>query len=110
MSTGYYTSFYTGGRLQFDNVEAYLHAAGVQKMVGEDQFASLTKRTVWGAYDEETLALHLQRIARKRCHNLSFRHLPHILHMNGMMQMCRNSLYQGCRQGKRQLPQYHALC
>jgi phosphoglycerol transferase MdoB-like AlkP superfamily enzyme len=58
---GYYTSFYTGGRLQFDNVEAYLHAAGVQKMVGEDQFA-ITKRTVWGAYDEETLALHLREL------------------------------------------------
>lgn len=58
---GYHTSFYTGGRLQFDNVEAYLRAAGVQKMVGEDQF-TINKRTVWGAYDEETLALHLREL------------------------------------------------
>jgi phosphoglycerol transferase MdoB-like AlkP superfamily enzyme len=56
---GYHTSFYTGGRLQFDNVEAYLRAAGVQRMVGEDQF-TINKRTVWGAYDEETFAQHLR--------------------------------------------------
>jgi phosphoglycerol transferase MdoB-like AlkP superfamily enzyme len=59
--SGYYTSWYSGGRLQFDNVEAYLRAAGVQKMVGEDNF-QITKRTVWGAYDEETLAMHLKEL------------------------------------------------
>ncbi|MBK9672254.1 MAG: sulfatase-like hydrolase/transferase [Bacteroidetes bacterium] len=29
-NNGYYTSFYYGGRLQFDNVEAYLRSAGVK--------------------------------------------------------------------------------
>lgn len=55
---GYHTSFYTGGRLQFDNIEAYLHAAGVQTMVGETQFP-IRKRTLWGAYDDETFSMHL---------------------------------------------------
>lgn len=58
---GYYTSFYYGGRLQFDNVEAYLRSAGVEHMVGENDFA-IKKRTVWGAYDEEIFALHLNDI------------------------------------------------
>jgi len=55
---GYSTSFYYGGRLQFDNVEAYLHSAGVDRMVGENDFP-IKKRTVWGAYDEEIFNLHL---------------------------------------------------
>jgi phosphoglycerol transferase MdoB-like AlkP superfamily enzyme len=58
---GYHTSFYTGGRLFFDNVEAYLKAAGVQSMKGEDEW-EIHKRTVWGAYDEETFAYHLNEI------------------------------------------------
>ncbi|MES2778307.1 MAG: LTA synthase family protein [Bacteroidota bacterium] len=58
---GYQTSFYTGGRLQFDNIEAYLHAAGVQTMVGETQFP-IQKRTLWGAYDDETFAMHLMAL------------------------------------------------
>lgn len=58
---GYNTSFYTGGRLQFDNIEAYLHAAGVQTMVGETQFP-IQKRTLWGAYDDETFAMYLSAL------------------------------------------------
>lgn len=54
----YHTSYYNGGRLQFDNIEAYLRAAGVKTMVGEDDF-TINKRTNWGAYDEETFAKHL---------------------------------------------------
>ncbi len=60
-NNGYHTSFYTGGRLFFDNVEAYLRAAGIQKIMGEDDF-EIHKRTVWGAYDEETFALHLREL------------------------------------------------
>lgn len=58
---GYHTSFYTGGRLQFDNIEAYLHAAGVETMVGETQFP-IQKRTLWGAYDDETFSMHLSAL------------------------------------------------
>ena len=60
---GYHTSFYTGGRLQFDNIEAYLRAAGVQTMVGETQFP-IQKRTLWGAYDDETFAMYLSELNR----------------------------------------------
>ncbi len=57
----YHTSFYSGGRLQFDNIEAYMQAAGVKKMVGEDDF-EIKRRTFWAAYDEETLAMHLREL------------------------------------------------
>ena len=60
-SNGYNTSFFYGGRLQLDNVEAYLIIAGVKRIVGENDFA-IKKRTVWGAYDEEIFALHLKEI------------------------------------------------
>jgi len=55
---GYHTSFYSGGRLFFDNIEAYLRSAGVDIMKGENEW-TINKRTVWGAYDEELFALHL---------------------------------------------------
>ncbi|MFA6260082.1 MAG: sulfatase-like hydrolase/transferase [Bacteroidia bacterium] len=58
---GYQSSFYSGGRLFFDNIEAYLRAAGVQTMKGEDDW-EIKRRTVWGAYDEEIFALHLHEM------------------------------------------------
>lgn len=58
---GYQTSFYSGGRLYFDNIEAYLRAAGVKTMKGENDW-TIHKRTVWGAYDEETFAMHLNEM------------------------------------------------
>ncbi len=58
---GYHTSFYSGGSLQFDNIEGYLRSAGVDKMVGEHEW-SFTKYTHWGAYDEETFAMHLEEL------------------------------------------------
>ncbi|MEI7669776.1 MAG: LTA synthase family protein, partial [Pseudomonadota bacterium] len=57
-SLGYNTSFYYGGRLQFDNMEAYLRAGGVKKMVGENDF-TIKRKTSWGAYDDEVFALQL---------------------------------------------------
>jgi phosphoglycerol transferase MdoB-like AlkP superfamily enzyme len=62
-NNSYYTSYYCGGRLQFDNLEAYLRAAGVDKMVGEDDF-KINKRTIWGAYDEETFTLHIDELQK----------------------------------------------
>lgn len=58
---GYHTSYYSGGRLFFDNVEAYLRSAGVDVMKGEDEW-EIHKRTVWGAYDEELFAMHQKEI------------------------------------------------
>jgi phosphoglycerol transferase MdoB-like AlkP superfamily enzyme len=55
--SGYHTSFYSGGRLSFDNVEAYLGAAGVNIMKGRDDWP-IRRQTLWGAYDEETFAMH----------------------------------------------------
>ncbi|MBL7810961.1 MAG: sulfatase-like hydrolase/transferase, partial [Bacteroidetes bacterium] len=49
---GYQTSYYYGGRLSFDNVEAYLRSAGVQHMVGIQE-VNPQRKTKWGAYDEE---------------------------------------------------------
>jgi phosphoglycerol transferase MdoB-like AlkP superfamily enzyme len=62
---GYGTSFYYGGRLQFDNVEAYLRSAGVKHMVGENNF-EIKKRVNWGAYDEEIFALHLKELQQTK--------------------------------------------
>lgn len=59
---GYHPSFYSGGSLQFDNIEGYLRAAGVEQMIGENEW-SFTKYTHWGAYDEETFAMHGKAIA-----------------------------------------------
>lgn len=59
--TGYHTSFYSGGRLFFDNIEAYLRAAGVKVLKGEDDW-EIKRRTVWGAYDEELFAMHLDEL------------------------------------------------
>jgi phosphoglycerol transferase MdoB-like AlkP superfamily enzyme len=58
---GYHSSFYSGGRLSFDNVEAYFGAAGVQLMKGRDDW-SIKKQTLWGAYDEETFSMHLREM------------------------------------------------
>ncbi len=58
---GYQTSFYSGGRLFFDNIEAYLRSAGVQVMKGENEW-EIKKRTVWGAYDEEIFDLHIREM------------------------------------------------
>jgi phosphoglycerol transferase MdoB-like AlkP superfamily enzyme len=58
---GYHTSFYSGGSIEFDNIEGYLRSAGVQQMVGEKQW-NYTKYTHWGAYDEETFSMHLKAI------------------------------------------------
>lgn len=64
-SAGYATSFYYGGRLQFDNVEAYLRSGGAQRMVGEHDYP-FKKKTIWGAYDEEIFDLHLSDLQKSK--------------------------------------------
>ncbi len=64
-AAGYFTSFYYGGRLQFDNMEAYLRNGGVMQMVGENDF-DIKRKTQWGAYDEEIFSLHLNDMAKMK--------------------------------------------
>jgi len=58
----YHTSYYNGGSLQFDNVEAYLRSSGVTLLVSEGDF-EIKERTYWGANDNETLDKHLKDLS-----------------------------------------------
>ncbi len=58
---GYETSFYTGGLLEFDNIEAYLRASGVNIVKGDKDW-DIVRRTNWGAYDEEIFSMHLKEM------------------------------------------------
>lgn len=80
---GYHTSFYSGGSLQFDNIEGYLRSAGIDKMVGERDW-TFTKYTHWGAYDEETFAMHLKELGT----------LPQPF-MSGMTTMITHEAFEG---------------
>ncbi len=64
-SLNYQTSFYYGGRLQFDNMEAYLRSGGVNYMTGENDFI-IKRKTAWGAYDEELFALYLKNLPNEK--------------------------------------------
>ncbi|HOY31163.1 MAG TPA: LTA synthase family protein [Bacteroidales bacterium] len=55
---GYYTSFYYGGDLAYANTETYLNMAGIDKLAGESDIPH-TRRTDWGAYDEDVFNFHL---------------------------------------------------
>jgi phosphoglycerol transferase MdoB-like AlkP superfamily enzyme len=46
----YTSNYYYGGRSQFANTSTYLLAAGIDKVVDEQQFVGV-KRTHWGVYD-----------------------------------------------------------
>jgi phosphoglycerol transferase MdoB-like AlkP superfamily enzyme len=50
--TGYYTSYYCGGNYKFANTDTYLISAGIDKLSGEHE-VPYTRRTQWGAYDED---------------------------------------------------------
>ncbi len=80
---GYHTSFYSGGSLQFDNIEGYLRSAGIDKMVGERDW-NFTKYTHWGAYDEETFDMHLKELGT----------LPQPF-MSGMTTMITHEAFEG---------------
>ena len=51
-SNGYHSSYYYGGDLSFANTKAYMESSAFDKLIGQDDF-EYTKRTHWGAYDEE---------------------------------------------------------
>ena len=49
--SGYRTSFYYGGELEFASLKAYLVGAGYDRVVGKDDFARATWNSKWGAHD-----------------------------------------------------------
>lgn len=61
-SAGYRSTYYYAGDVAFANTRAYLEAMGYDKVHDENSFP-ITKRTRWGAYDEELFAFH-QKDAR----------------------------------------------
>jgi len=58
-SAGYRSTYYYAGDVAFANTRAYLEAMGFDKVHDENSFP-ITKRTRWGAYDEELFAFHLK--------------------------------------------------
>lgn len=57
----YYTSYYCSGKLWFANTDVYLKTAGIDKLIGENDF-NIKRKTLWGAYDEELFDFHLRDI------------------------------------------------
>ena len=60
---GYSSSYWYAGNIEFANTRAYLEAMGFDRVYGNTSFP-ISKRTEWGAFDEELFAFHL-REARK---------------------------------------------
>ena len=51
-SSGYYTSYFTGGNPEFANTDVYLKSAGIDK-VNDELLGKAKRRSAWGALDEE---------------------------------------------------------
>ncbi len=49
--SGYRTSFYYGGELEFANMKSYLLNSGFQRMTSKDDFAGKDQNSKWGAHD-----------------------------------------------------------
>ncbi len=60
-STGYHTSFFYGGDLNYANTETYLQLAGTGKIIGKNDIPH-TRATDWGAYDEDVFAYQLNKL------------------------------------------------
>lgn len=58
-SAGYASTYYYAGDVEFANTRSYLEAMGFDVIHDEHSFP-ITKRTRWGAYDEELFAFHLR--------------------------------------------------
>lgn len=48
---GYKTEYYYGGDINFTNVNAYLHSAGVDKIVSDKDFPISERLSKWGVHD-----------------------------------------------------------
>jgi phosphoglycerol transferase MdoB-like AlkP superfamily enzyme len=58
-SEGYHTSYILGGNLDYANTRCYMLMGKPGLLVDGNDFA-VTKRTSWGAYDEELFAEHIK--------------------------------------------------
>lgn len=62
---GYSSTYWYTGNVEFANTRAYLEAMGFDRVHGETSFP-VTKRTDWGAYDEELFDFHLREAGKER--------------------------------------------
>lgn len=62
---GYSSTYWYAGNIEFANTRAYLEAMGFDKVHDEHSFPG-SKRTDWGAYDEELFAFHLKEAGKER--------------------------------------------
>lgn len=64
-TAGYSSTYWYAGNIEFANTRAYLEAMGFDKVHDEHSFP-ISKRTDWGAYDEELFAFHLKEAGQDR--------------------------------------------
>lgn len=62
---GYSSTYWYAGNIEFANTRAYLEAMGFDRVHDEHSFP-ITKRTDWGAYDEELFAFHLREAGNEK--------------------------------------------
>ncbi len=62
---GYSSTYWYAGNIEFANTRAYLEAMGFDKVHDEHSFP-ISRRTDWGAYDEELFAFHLKEAGKER--------------------------------------------
>ena len=60
---GYQTGYYFGGDITYANTESYLVSAGIDFIVSEPDIPH-SRRTAWGAYDQDLLAFQLADTAK----------------------------------------------
>ena len=62
---GYSSTYWYAGNIEFANTRAYLEAMGFDKVHDEHSFP-ISKRTDWGAYDEELFSFHVKEAGQER--------------------------------------------
>ncbi len=63
---GYYSSYITGGDVNFSNTQFLLQFGGCKEVLGDTDFPSFKRKATWGIYDDEMFPLALQRINRQK--------------------------------------------
>ena len=61
--SGYCTSFYYGGDLNYANTKTYLQMAGTDILVGGNDIPH-NRQTDWGVYDEDVFSYHLNALKK----------------------------------------------
>ena len=62
---GYSSSYWYAGNVEFANTRAYLEAMGFDHVYSDGSFP-ISKRTEWGAFDEELFAFHLREAGKDK--------------------------------------------